>query len=340
MALTDSQCTLFGRGVGYFRARAECFDLGCRRLYPNDMESTKLLSHHESTAMSDSEPKRATWPFWVQLAINSLTLPAALATMSLSRSSYYQIAEEYLGPIIFIVMFGQLYLLSFWMSFGTWPQHWRGLLIFGTTLLGGFVFSTGTILVEYLSGIRYLDLNSAISYVLPFVAGVPVLAAALLWITNGIFVIPAWYFGAEVGFHRSSAGHQPHRRTFGIAQLFSWTAQFAVPLAMVNVFITLTPEGSGVWFGIVPFLAVIACCSPILVLLSARLSMLTLIACLSLSALIGCSWWMLVPDEWRELLPAWTLVFLCGSVAANLMAFRLQGLRWRRKIESVGVPHA
>jgi hypothetical protein len=285
--------------------------------------------------------RNAVWPFWALLAVNSLSMPATLVSIYLSSTyDYYLIADTYLLPALFAIVLGQLFLLAFWMSFGSWPRRWRSLMIFAITSGLGFVFGITAAAIEYVQG--WDDgFSIAVDDLILMAVIIPIFATTFIWITSALFAIPAWYCGSEVRRRNSEAGVKPQLRTFGVIQLLVWMGQVAVPLGLLQAIALLTDREEDLFVLVTPYVFLIVCAT--LVAIATLRSPFSLIvfgtACLW-SLTTAVVYVFAVSDDWLEALPGWSFLFFCLSIAVNLLVLRFLGLSWQPRSEKTVSPHA
>jgi hypothetical protein len=291
-------------------------------------------------ASARSQRRHSRWPFWALLAANSPSVPTTLVGLYLSSSyEYYVIADTYLLPIVFAIMFGQLFLLAFWMAFGSWPSRWRSLFIFAITSGGGLAFGIAVAIIEYVQG--WDDgFSIAIDDLILMAVAIPIFASALVWITNAIFSVPAWYFSSEISRRISAMNARPQSRIFGVSQLFIWMGQVAIPLGLLQAFCVLTDDQDNLLTLVAPYLLVMTCATPLAVgLLKPRFSIVVFGATCIWSLATAVTFELVTGDDWRETLPGWSFLFLCATIAANLLALRRMGLCWQPRVEELGQPN-
>jgi hypothetical protein len=289
----------------------------------------------DGEANSLPQPMSSTWPFVVLLAVNSLSLFATLATLCSFRWGFNVWVYAYIYPAAWAVMEAQLYLVAFWFSFGTLPKRRRRLLLLALIVCGGACFGAGVYLILG-TQISFTSNNDAFAKSIILIAGTPLLAVALVWMANAMFVIPAWFINKEVGFRSSHTGLGHHQRTFGIRQLFSWTTQVALPLGLFNAYIVLTGSNAGVIANFTAFVIVIICCSPLVAaMLLQRISIAYVGAALVWAAMISFVVSFL-PEGYFQIHPFWSFGVHTLTVFLNVLALRRIGLRWHPKFERLG----
>jgi hypothetical protein len=305
--------------------------------------SSATAAEVEQTGGSETprHSRNAVWPFSALLAANFLSVPATLASIYLSSTDdYYVFADNYLIPALFAVVLGQLFLLAFWMSFGSWPRRWRSLVIFAITSGVGLVFGIGAAAIEFIEG--WDDgFSIAVDDLILMAVIIPIFAATFIWITNALFALPAWYFPYEISRRISETSVKLQPPTFGMVQLFIWMGQVAIPLGLLQAITLLTDSEEDLFILVAPYVFLMTCVTPIsIAALKPRFSFIDYgIACLwSLTAAV--TYEFAVSDDWLEALPGWSFLFLCLTIATNLFVLRCMGLGWRPRIATTSRPHA
>lgn len=305
-----------------------------------DMGGEEMMSvvvHGEAVRQ---QRKQSVWPFVVLVSVNSLSVPAMLAAVLIadlgSQPNRYEIFYGYVIPFIAAIMYSQLIGLAFWMSFGSWPTRWRSLLIFSITVFLGLILGLGVGVIDRWNHWESRESSRAME-IFVIALGVPIFAAALVWMANAIYVIPAWYFGYEIGLRDRVTTSRRQNRTFGVAQMLSWTAQCAIPLGMLKAISFLGSDGEKVTELIAPSLLLFCCCTPLMVfMLKSRFSSVLLAAAWAWFFLVGVIWGYFADGIKAEILPAWCIVVACFTMTANMLALRWLNLQWRPKVEQPG----
>lgn len=291
----------------------------------------------ESTGWSHSQ--RSIWPLWVLLAVNSLSLPGYLL-VNIVEDTYSHWTANYLRIFFGHALETQIFLLAFWLSFGGVPRRWRGLSVFLVAMLLGFGVAMGLFSIAVLNREESLDPDFPLSAIL---VTIPIFVIAALWVMNAVYVIPAWFFGMEIRFPGSEAVLAIPPRTFGIVQLFTWTAQLALPLGLLNVMMVLdNGDVALTYWSLAPFAAILLCCTPLLiVLLTPRLSAAWLLLAFVWVGLIA-GVIALLPPNWEASahLASPPLLTNVVVVVANCIALRSMQLRWSPRAATGPLPHA
>ncbi len=263
------------------------------------------------------------------LALNAIPLLLLPVFIGVSFFSAHLLDRVHLVVIALAATIqAQLFLLAFWMAFGAWPQHWRSLSIFAITIASGLYFGVTNAAVSIISIPQARERDSLIMMFV-FVVLSPIIASGLLWMLNAIFLIPAWCCGYEINLRSDAPRTQHPKRTFSIPQLIVWTAQVALPLGSLNIFITFTGDRAFALRMIYPFLVVLISGTPLAIVLLKRKLSPTLVAmatiwCLFLAAAIGTQ----PPSQsYTALWP--TVVIYALTIAANILALRQLNFCWQ-----------
>lgn len=287
--------------------------------------------------------RRAILWFWILLGVNSLSLFAMIGCCYVLPAMQYQLPQNFIERGLMSVMEAQLFLLAFWLSFGGLPRRWRSLLVFGLAAGGGLALGASIVAVFWIWNFSYIEGATIEQYLLYVLVPAPLMAGVLLWVTNALFVIPAWYFGAEVGLRRESplAGLPlvtKRDRTFGIGQILSWTAQVAVPLGLLNLMVMISPSPGNVYWSILQFAMIIACCTPLAVgLLMPQPSFVFL--AVALGWVFCVAYFLTAPSGlWSFPRPWWSYVISGLTAGLNLAVLRGLGFCWQPRRAPMGAP--
>jgi hypothetical protein len=270
----------------------------------------------------------------ILLAINAiplLVLPIVIGLVNGRQYNQTDLLPHLLLGLISILP-AQLFLLAFWMAFGAWPNRWRSVSIFAITVICGLYFglSFATVSLITIPTARQPD-----AWIMIFVVIVmtPIMTSGLLWMLSAIFIIPAWCFGYEIN-HRSSAPPTQRpiadvKRTFSLLQLIIWTAQVALPLGALNLFLTITLDRAAALRMIVPFLVVLISGTPLAVaLLAPRLSRGPIVLACTWCLVVALAIWT-IPGSQYDIVPFQAVFIFALTIATNLLALRQLGFRWQ-----------
>jgi hypothetical protein len=273
-------------------------------------------------------PKRSIRPIGVLLAVNSLSLPGFLLAIYFVDDTSANAIVNYLQFFFGHALETQIFLLAFWLSLGGVPRRWRALSAFVIAMFLGFGLGIGIVSIAVLKNEEPLDPDYPLG---AMIVMIPIFVLAALWVINAVYVIPAWFFGMEIAVPGNKPMLATRSRTFGIAQLFSWTAQAALPLGLLNVMMVLdNGNDAATYWSLAPFVAVLLCCTPLLiVLLTPRLSIVLIFLTLVWTGLIAASI-SILPSSWEASvhLNSAPLLVNVVVVVANCIALRWMKLRW------------
>jgi hypothetical protein len=270
----------------------------------------------------------------ILIALNAL--PTLLIPVLIGLVNGGQFSDRAWLPYLLItliaIIHAQLFLLAFWLSFGGWPKRWRTLGVFSITIACGLYLGLTVAVSSMLSVGAAAELHSWIlAFVLLFMT--PLVASGVLWMLSSIFILPAWWFGFEIAQPAAAAlpAERP-KRTFEISQLLIWTAQVALPLGSLNIFLTIWEDRMGALRTIAPFLAVLISGTPLAVALlipkiSARFILVSCAWCLAVGAML----WV-IPISWTIAVPWQTVFVFAIMIAANLIALRQLGFCWQVRV--------
>jgi hypothetical protein len=264
----------------------------------------------------------------ILLALNAIPLLLLPIFIGVSFFSAHPLDRVHLVVIALGAMIqAQLFLLAFWMAFGAWPQQWRSLSIFAITIACGLYFGLTYAAVAIISLPQARERDAWLMMFVVIVLS-PIIASGLLWMLNAIFIIPAWCCGYEINLHSEALPTRQPKRSFTIPQLIIWTAQVALPLGSLNIFLTLTEDRAAALRMISPLLLVLISGTPLAIVLLKRQLSPTLVViasiwCLIIAAAIGAQ----PPSQGYAAL--WPTVFIYAlTIAANLIALRKLNFCW------------